>query len=111
MQVGNALSHTLPGQRSFRMAFQTTIDPEIFGIIHGHFRSQNTAHGGISLVVEFDGVVVVAVFDTDSLLAAFAITDDLGRYLARDLAIAGEFLAQEAHHIRTAEAGEGVMDP
>src|SRR6516162_11674564 len=54
-QIGNALAHPLPSQRLLGMAFATTVDLEIFRIIQGHFRPQNAAACGVSLVVELDG--------------------------------------------------------
>src|SRR5215467_6041015 len=89
IQISNALAHPLPCQRPFGMALHATIDSEIFGIVHGHFCPQNAALWGISLVVEFDRVAVVAVLDPDSFLTLAAITDDLGCDPAMDLACLG----------------------
>src|SRR5579859_8010209 len=71
----------------------------------------NAAPWGISFVVEFDRVAIVAVFDPDSFLTPAAITDDLGRDPTMDLVILSEFLAQKTHDLRTAEAGHGVLQP
>ena len=42
----------------------------------GGLGAQDAAFGGVSLVVEFDGVAVEAMFDAYSLGPAFEVSDD-----------------------------------
>src|SRR3972149_1897739 len=100
MQVSDPLAQREPVLLAARIALLWAKHLEPRGIVDGGLGPQDAA----LLVVELDRIFADPVFDPNSLGPVLELADHL------TLEVAVEPAAEKAHHIRTGEAGDGVMD-
>src|SRR5438067_7262720 len=109
MPVGDTPPQGAPGQVTTRATFLGPIHAKVVNVVDGPFGAQDVAHNGERLVVQLDGVVVEAVFDTHPFLTLVEIADDFTSEALGDLTAERHTSTEEAHDVGAAERGHGVL--
>lgn len=99
-QAGNALGHGEPPDDAFALTCAMSADEKAVRIVDDRFDAEDQAE----LVVHFDPVSADPMFDAHTFDTGFEVFEDVG------FEVAGEFLAEEAQDILSAEAKQGVFN-
>lgn len=100
MEVGNPFAHSLPGKGSLRVSLFGPIHFKIPGVVQGGFHAQDTA----LFIIDFQGVRLEFVLQTDSFRAVPIVTD----HLSQEVSVG--FLAPKTEDILAAKRGNPPAD-
>ena len=99
VKVSHAFSQRAPIQLATAVTFLGTIYLDIFGIVDGCLRPEDTA----LFVIKFDRVVVYSMLDPDSFRSRLQITDHLSGKGMVDILSCINLAAERAHDVRSGD--------